>query len=65
VKNVKSISRHWQELPGGEWVFTRILAEVELRDLFFGQMPQRAALAVLREDFRFDQGYDERLFGGR
>jgi len=65
VKEVKSISRHWEELPGGEWVFTRMLMEVELRHMFFDQVPRRVAIAVLREDFRFDQGYDERLFGGR
>jgi hypothetical protein len=65
LKDVKSISRHWEELPGGEWVFTRILMEVELRDIFFGRAPQRVAVALLREDFRFDTGYDPRLFGER
>ena len=65
LKDVKSISRHWEELPGGEWVFTRIMMEVELRDVFFGRTPRRAALVLLRDDFRFDTGYDPRLFGAR
>ncbi len=65
LKEVKNISRHWEELPGGEWVFTRIMMEVELRDMFFGRAPQRVMVALLREDFHFDTGYDPRLFGER
>ncbi len=65
VKDMKSISRHWEELPGGEWVFTRVMLEIELRNVFFGRAPENVAVALLREDFRFDQGYDERIFGKR
>ena len=66
LKDIKGFSRHWQELPGGEWVFTRIMMEVELRSaLFFGHAPQRIAISLQREDFEFDQGYDARVFGER
>lgn len=65
LKDIKGFSRHWEELPGGEWVFTRILAEVELRNVFFGKAPRRIALSLEREDFRFDRGYDARVFGER
>jgi len=65
LKDIKGFSRHWEELPGGEWVFTRILMEVELRNVFFGQAPQRVSISLQREDFHFDQGYDARVFGER
>jgi len=65
LKDIKGFSRHWEELPGGEWVYTRILMEVELRNVAFGRLPRRAAASILREDFEFDKGYDARIFGER
>ncbi len=65
LKDIKGFSRHWEELPGGEWVFTRILMEVELRNLAFGRLPRRAAAAISRQHFEFDKGYDARIFGER
>ncbi|UCE01371.1 MAG: hypothetical protein JSW67_08685 [Candidatus Latescibacterota bacterium] len=65
LKDIRRISRHWEELPGGEWVFTRLIMEVELRGGFFGKIPDRAAVSLFRDDFRFDEGYDARTFGER
>jgi hypothetical protein len=65
LKDVGRFSRHWEELPGGEWVFTRVMMEVDLRGGWFGKIPDRAAVAVFRDDFSFDEGYDSRTFGER
>jgi hypothetical protein len=63
LKNLTRMTRHWTQLPTGEWVFTRIMAEVELHADPFGFIPQRMAVIVERDDFQFDVGYDARLFG--
>lgn len=65
VKDVKRVSRQWQELPGGEWVFTKILAEVEMRTGLLRFMPHSVSVAVLRDGFSFDTGYDVAMFGER
>lgn len=63
LKGVDRISRHWEVLPGGACVFTKMLMEAKLRADPFGYIPHTVTAAVVRDDFRFDQGYDERLFG--
>ncbi len=65
LKDLKRMTRHWSELPGGQWVFTRLMAEIELRSDPFGFIPQRVAVAVVRDHFEFDTDYDERVFGER
>jgi hypothetical protein len=62
-KDIKRISRHWAELPDGEWVFTKIIGELNLRSDPFGWIPGTVSFALIRDDFRFDEGYDSRLFG--
>jgi hypothetical protein len=62
-KDIKRISRHWAELPGGEWVFIKIMGELNLRSDPFGWIPSTVSFALIRDDFRFDEGYDSRLFG--
>jgi hypothetical protein len=64
LKKVKKISRHWEELPGGEWVFTRLLMDCEPRE-WFGALPERVELSITRQDFQFDHGYDTHVFGKR
>ncbi len=63
LKGINRLSRHWNELPGGEWVWTKLIADVDTRPDPFGFMPYNLSVAVMRDDFRFDQGYDPRLFG--
>jgi hypothetical protein len=63
LKDIRSVSRHWTELPGGQWVVSRVMGEVELRGGFTGVIPGRVQFALLLNDYRFDQGYDERRFG--
>ncbi len=65
VKDIGRISRHWGELPGGQWVFTKMMMEVELRGGWTGFMPEHVAVALYRDDFEFDTGYDSRIFGER
>lgn len=66
VKDLKHLSRHWEELPTGEWVWTKVRGEVVLRgDPFFDQIPQRAVFAIERSDFAFDVPYDTSVFGER
>jgi hypothetical protein len=36
---------------------------VDLRSDPFGWIPDRVAIALVRDDFEFDQGYDARVFG--
>lgn len=63
LKGVRRVSRHWAVLPGGEWVFTKIMAEIDLRSIPFGMAPEKISVALIRDDFVFDRGYDARLFG--
>jgi len=65
VKNVKRISRHWKELPGGEWVVSKILMDVSLRGGWTGVMPEAVKVGVFFDDYVFDPGYDARRFGPR
>lgn len=66
VKDLKRLSRQWEELPTGEWVWTKVRGEVILRgDPFFDQIPQKAVFAFERADFEFDVPYDESVFGER
>jgi hypothetical protein len=63
IKGVRRVSVQWRELPGGEWVPKQIAAELDIRKAPF--MPTGVSFKQIWEDFRFDQGYDERLFGKR
>ena len=65
IKDIGRISRHWEQLPSGEWVFTKIMMEVDLRGGWTRVIPEHAAVAVYRDDFEFDTGYDARIFGER
>jgi len=65
LKDVRGVSRHWQKLPGGEWVVSRILGEVELHGGWTGMIPDRVEFSIHLDDYRFDRGYDERRFGPR
>ena len=65
LKDIKHMSRHWERLPTGEWVFTRVLAEIELRGGFFGMIPDRVLLSLERSDFAFDEPYSTHIFGER
>jgi hypothetical protein len=63
IKGVRRISVQWTELPGGEWVPRQIAAEIDIRKAPL--MPTSISFKQIWEDFRFDLGYDERLFGKR
>jgi hypothetical protein len=63
IKGVRRISVQWTELAGGEWVPKQIAAEIELRRGVMPFMPSTVSFKQIWEDFRFDQGYDEKLFG--
>jgi hypothetical protein len=65
LKDVRGVSRQWQKLPGGEWVVSRILGEVELHGGWTGMIPDRVEFSIHLDDYRFDRGYDERRFGPR
>jgi len=66
VKDLKHLSRQWEELPTGEWVWTKVRGEVILRgDPFFDQIPKKATFSFERADFEFDVPYDESVFGER
>ena len=49
LKGIRHLSRHWDRLPTGEWVFTRVLAEVEMRGMF-GLIPDRVQFSLERSD---------------
>jgi len=63
LKDVKRMSRQWAQLPSGHWVFTKIQLELDLMKYPFDWVPQTIALVAVRDDYRFDEPYDERLFG--
>jgi hypothetical protein len=63
LKGIRGVSRQWTELPGGEWVPSRILGEIELQGGWTGVIPGKVEFAVHLSDYRFDQGYDARRFG--
>jgi len=63
IKGVRRISVQWTELAGGEWVPKQIAAELDLRRNGMPFMPNTVSFKQIWEDFRFDQGFDEKLFG--
>lgn len=63
VKDVRRFSRQWTELPGGQWVTSRIMADLTLHGGWTGVIPERVEAAVIMNDYRFDQGYDAKRFG--
>ena len=65
LRDITRVSRQWTELPGGEWVFTKIRGEVTLRADPFGMIPERVIFSVERDEFAFDVDYDAREFGAR
>ena len=65
IRDLKRFSRQWEELPTGEWVWTKVRGEVELRADPFGRIPRRVTFAFERTDFAFDVPYDESVFGER
>ena len=65
VKDIGRISRQWEQLPGGQWLFTKIMMEVQLRGGWTGFMPEQVGIALYRDNFEFDTGYDARVFGER
>jgi hypothetical protein len=65
IKGVRRISVQWTELPDGEWVPKQIAGEIDLRRNAMPFMPASVSFKQIWQDFRFDQGYDEKLFGGK
>jgi hypothetical protein len=65
VHDIQHLSRQWEELPTGEWVYTKIRASIALRSDPFGIIPQRGAISLERSDFAFDVDYDASVFGRR
>jgi hypothetical protein len=65
IKGVRRVSVQWHELPGGEWVPKQIAGEIDLRRNAMPFIPGSVSFKQIWQDFRFDQGYDEKLFGGK
>jgi hypothetical protein len=63
VGEIKRFSRQWKELPGGEWVVSKVMGEMTLQGGWTGVIPQKLEVGVEINDYRFDQGYDEHRFG--
>ncbi len=59
------ISRQWRRLSTGEWVTGNVFAEFELKGGWTGRIPEKATMALVMDDYRFDQGYDAARFGER
>jgi hypothetical protein len=62
LKGVDRVSRQWTHMSRGEWVTSRILGSFRLNGAF-GVMPDRVDVALIFNDYRFDQGYDPERFG--
>ena len=65
VRDLRRLSRQWTELPTGEWVYTKVRAEMELRSDPFGYVPESVVFVLERRDFAFDTAYDPHVFGER
>ncbi len=65
IKGIRRVSVQWHELPGGEWVPKQIAGEIDLRRNAMPFVPSSISFKLIWQDFRFDQGYDEKLFGGK
>jgi hypothetical protein len=63
LKDISRISRQWTELPGGQWVVSKIMGEFSLQGSWMGFIPGKVEVGIVLNDYRFDQGYDERKFG--
>ena len=63
LKDIKRVSRQWTELPGGQWVVSRIMAEMSLQGAWTRVIPGDVSVAVVFNNYRFDQGYDPKRFG--
>lgn len=62
LKGVDRVSRQWTHMSSGEWVTSKILGSFRLNGAF-GLMPDRVDVALIFNDYRFDQGYDPERFG--
>lgn len=65
IKGIRRVSVQWHALPGGEWVPKQIAGEIDLRRNAMPFIPGSISFKQIWQDFRFDQGYDEKLFGGK
>jgi len=65
VKGIRRVSREWKRLATGEWVVSRVMAEIDLHGSWTGLIPERVTVALVMDDYRFDQGYDPARFGKR
>jgi hypothetical protein len=63
IKGVRRISLQWMPLPGGEWVPKQLMGEIDIRRNAMPFIPSSVSFKQTWEDFRFDVGFDERLFG--
>lgn len=65
IKGIRRISVQWMRLVGGEWVPKQLAAELDLRRGAMWFAPSGISFSQIFEDYRFDLGYDARLFGER
>ena len=65
LKDINRVSRQWRQLATGEWVPSKVMAEIDLKGGWMRFMPDRISVAVALEDYRFNQPYNSRLFGER
>lgn len=65
IGKINRVSRHWKELPGGEWVTHKLLFDMDLKGSWTGVIPKKVSGVIIQSDYVFDQGYDERVLGAR
>ncbi len=65
IKGIRRVSREWRRLPTGEWVVSRVMAEVDFHGSWTRLIPERVTIALVLDDYRFDRGYDPARFGSR
>ncbi len=65
IGGIDRISRQWRQLVTGEWVPSRVMAEIRLKGSWMGFIPEGVSVAVVMEDYRFNQPYNARIFGER
>ena len=63
IKGFRRISVQWTRLAGGEWVPKQLAAEMDIRRGVMWFAPESVSFSLAFDDFQFDLGYDERLFG--
>ena len=65
IKGFRRISVQWMRLPGGEWVPKQVAAEFDIRRGVMWFAPSTVSFSQVFDDYRFDPGYDARMFGER